>query len=55
MIGQYLLQTNENATVAKSKKISNLNKAEADSKLIFELLCEDWLVNINESAIVAKF
>jgi len=26
MIGQYLPQTNESATVAKSKKISHLNK-----------------------------
>jgi len=27
MIGQYLLQTNDNATVMKSKKFSHLNKA----------------------------
>jgi len=34
MIGQYLPQTNENATVVKSKKISHLNKAIIRRKLI---------------------
>jgi hypothetical protein len=47
MIGQYLPQTNENATVAKSKNFRELNRASqerAQSRGYYTISCQMWSV-----------
>jgi len=45
MIGQYLSNKNENATVAKSKNFSELNKAHMKKFLDFDIVVFSFLFN----------